>query len=187
MTIRIVNLFANSSLGGVLIDASASVTLNFGERESASPIYERASSRTTRTGSKLMKHFHTSKQEQIRLRNGNLHLFNRVWDIEHELNSSSPLLSKSFRNQLRRNNDKWQQAFRKDNLDGIFVDFSHIVVSIKAISESSATEVFGHHIYKSSEVLKCFSPVDILYTERKGRKSTMIDFEIMNDVVEDIA
>lgn len=179
MTIRILNKFANDPDAGVLIDAEARVTLN----GVMMPKAMRNSRKIKKN--KLLKAVNASKEKEIQLLNPRRHLFSRIWEIKHELNVDSPLLTESFKNEMKDNNDKWPRRLSRKNLDGIFVSFGSLVVSIKATSESSAAEVFSHYVYNNEQMYVNFSPVELLYTGKKDSDSYFVDFELIDDIIDD--
>jgi len=179
MTIRILNKFANDPDAGILIDAEARVTLN----GVMMPKGMRSSRKIKKN--KLLKAVNASKEKEIQLLNPRRHLFSRIWEIKHELNIDSPLLTESFKNEMKYNNCKWPRRLSRKNLDGVFVSFGSLVVSIKATSESSAAEVFSHYVYNNEQMYVNFSPVELLYTEKKDSDSYFVDFELIDDIIDD--
>ena len=170
---------ANYPDAGILIGAEARATLN----GVMMPKGMRNSRKIKKN--KLLKAVNASKEKEIQLLNPRRHLFSRIWEIKHELNIDSPLLTESFKNEMKYNNCKWPRRLSRKNLDGIFVSFGSLVVSIKATSESSAAEVFSHYVYSNEQMYVNFSPVELLYTEKKDSDSYFVDFELIDDIIDD--
>lgn len=130
------------------------------------------------------------------------YLFNRVWVVHHVLDETSPLLKMEVRERIKNARDnKIMEQKKSGGHQNIVTEwpadlasaekireslepFENIVISLKAISNSSATVVYAHQVYDyKSSVVVGYEHVDDTYVD-SDTKAICVDFELVDDVVE---
>ncbi|KAL7501715.1 hypothetical protein ACHAXN_007533 [Cyclotella atomus] len=131
--------------------------------------------------------------------------FNRVWILQHTLDSSSPLLRREIRKELRlRGKDAgWDPSFNSyESIRSSLVEFSSIRVVLNGGSALSKSEVYAEKVYSYHDVCVGWQYVGVCYDvdatndgctmlgcgskkqdSIEDEKATRVDFSLIHDIV----
>lgn len=131
--------------------------------------------------------------------------FNRVWILQHTLDSSSPLLRREIRKELRLRGKHagWDPSLNShQSIRSALVEFNSIRVVLSGGSALSKSEVYAEKVYSYHDVCVGWQYVGVCYDvdrnsdgckiapgRRKGRasmddeKDTRVDFSLIHDIV----
>lgn len=106
----------------------------------------------------------------------------RAWLVRHTLDSNSPLLNRRTKSRIRRNGDRWPAHLNND-IRSAMNEFSHIIVSLSATSNTSATTVYSQKVYRSSDVVLGYKFAEMFYRDVEDNL-LKVDPTYISDIVE---
>ncbi|OEU06882.1 hypothetical protein FRACYDRAFT_213539 [Fragilariopsis cylindrus CCMP1102] len=108
--------------------------------------------------------------------------FNRIWNVRHVLDQTSPLLRPEAKELIRFNNGHWPNELNNANALRASIHFDQILVSFSGTSNVDANSVYSQKSYGFDDLCVGYAFVNMLYRERDG--SIGVDHRLLNDVNE---
>jgi len=194
LQLRVVNNLANSSGAGELMDANVRIVMieKDSDNEEGTILIDprRLSKKSKRRSSKVsnFKAMGTAHDfSDVAVSNKYHPLFNRTWIINHTLNEKSPLVKESVKKMIKKNKGDvggWPSDIcEPKHIRDALVDFKSLVVSINAVSNSSATMVYSYNIFGWSSVVIGYKFAKMNFIDPRSN-DLIVDFSLLNDIVE---
>jgi len=108
--------------------------------------------------------------------------FNRVWNVRHVLDESSPLLKQEAKELIRINKGHWPQELNSAIGVRASIHFHQILVSFSGTSNVDANSVYCQKVYNLMDVCVGYAFCNMLFRETDG--SIGVDHKLLNDVKE---
>eukprot|EP00536_Pseudo-nitzschia_multiseries_P006985 jgi/Psemu1/324552/estExt_fgenesh1_pg.C_1560005 len=108
--------------------------------------------------------------------------FNRVWNVRHVLDESSPILKEEAKNLIRINEGHWPEELNSSVGVRASIHFDQILVSFSGTSNVDANSVYSQHAYTADNVCVGYAFCNMLFRESDG--SIGVDQKLLNDVKE---
>jgi len=195
LSILMVNTLANKSSGGELVDAkiSAVVTQTPDIKADESDVKKKGLFKRNKQVKKkntLKAITAVSEYEHLSFVKDEHYLFSRVWVVDHVLDEKSPLLKQSVKEEIKLGMEQGKPSSWPERLNSAkgvrsaLEPFENLVVSITAVSNSSACQVYGHEVYDyKSSIVVGYDHAEVAYLD-SSTKTVGIDFEVVDDIVE---
>ena len=194
LQLRVVNNLANSSGAGELMDANVRIVMIEKDMENEEGTVRidprRLSKKSKRRASKVFNFNAMGTAHDfsdIAVSNKYHPLFNRTWIINHILNEKSPLVKESVKKMIKQNKEVvggWPSDIcEPKHIRDSLVDFKSLVVSINAVSNSSATMVYSYNIFGWSSVVIGYKFAKMNFVDPRSN-DLIVDFSLIDDIVE---
>ena len=108
--------------------------------------------------------------------------FNRVWNVRHVLDESSPILKAEAKELIRVNKGHWPEELNSAIGVRSSIHFSQILVSFSGTSNVDANSVYSQKAYNFMDVGVGYAFCNMLFRESDG--SIGVDHKLLNDVKE---
>ena len=176
------------------VSLSAVVTKKLGDIEArkSSSLVTRRNPKPKSNESSLKTIYTVNGYEEVNFIQPDHYLFNRVWTIDHVLDEKSPLLKSEVRGMIERikenNPDSpsiWPSHLNSpESIRKSLEPFQNLVVTMKAIANSSAVPVYGHEVYdfKNSFVIG-YRHSDVTFFCTRTN-CVRVDFTKVDDIIE---
>jgi len=105
----------------------------------------------------------------------------RLWTVKHTLDKDSALLSDAAVQRIEENGGYWPAEYNNYKAIRDSLQFNHIIVTFKAVSNVTASQVYGNKVYESMDVNVGYDFVTPLYP---GSKDIYVDMALVSDIIE---
>jgi len=108
--------------------------------------------------------------------------FKRVWNVRHELNENSALLSAKAKQMIADNNGFWPEELNSYRAIRENLHFHEIIVNLSGTHNATGSVVYSQKVYSFVDVNIGYTFANMLLRRNDGKLG--VDLQLLNDVVE---
>jgi len=107
----------------------------------------------------------------------------RAWIVVHRLDANSPLLCKTARHEIVKNNGSWPQELNNyEHIRRSLRKFDRLILSLNATSDISGSDVSARKTYSFSDIVIGYHHAEVTWISERG--NLHVDLCVVNDVRE---